>query len=329
MYSLATAPILGFDLARLPEGDRLARLLLTALRLDEPTLALVASEHAGDSERAASWLDIGRAATSLQRAHDVLGQIPDLGTRRLGSDTDNPADVEDLVIDLRDSVLAARSRRAFLASLLELAPLGNLDHLLSCIRTEVFGWALADGDLAGTSAAARGAALVCDAAAAHYLSAQLPADAHDRLLAPWLRAQRHFAPGHDRTLIPGAPEVAELLVRVRGADRADRAALSRSGERWRDRSPGWAEAVQEAGSAVALTGRVRAAASAQLLLVLAVREADWPVAALAGGDWNVLSGAAHALAALDLLPVSVAERLLAPCEEVFGPVSTWAAEAAG
>jgi hypothetical protein len=80
----------------------------------------------------------------------------------------------------------------------------------------------------------------------------------------------------------------------------------------------WATAMHSASWAVHLSGRVRAAAAAQLQLVVAVHDAGVPVADLAAGCWNALSGAVQALLVSDLVDRETGERLLEPYLAGFG-----------
>jgi hypothetical protein len=77
--------------------------------------------------------------------------------------------------------------------------------------------------------------------------------------------------------------------------------------------------MHSASWAVYLSGRVRAAAAAQLQLVVAVHDAGVPVAEVAAGCWNALSGAVQALLVRDLLDVETGQQLLGPYLAGFGP----------
>jgi hypothetical protein len=76
--------------------------------------------------------------------------------------------------------------------------------------------------------------------------------------------------------------------------------------------------VHDASWAVHLSGRVRAAAAAQLLAVEAVRDAGLSLADSAGGVWNLLSGAVQASVVEDLLADEAADLLAAPVRSALG-----------
>ena len=308
MYGLGSAPVLGFDLARLPGGGTLAELLLVAMRLDEPALTVVAGEYDQDGDRATAWLEIAALAAARLRIRDVLA----------GSAEDGELVTPDR--GAPDAAVAAGARRAFLASMLEHAPLGDLDRLLSCIREDVFDWTWDSRREVSVQSvdASRAITVICDAAAAAYLRPQVAADTADRLLGPWERARAALGATGDPELEQLGGETGQLLAHVAAATPAQIGKLSQATSRWRHREPMWAEAVNEASWAVSVTGRVRDTARVQLRLVLAARAASWPVSCLAGGDWNVLSGAAHALVVRDVLPAVTESRLLDPYLEVFG-----------
>jgi hypothetical protein len=82
----------------------------------------------------------------------------------------------------------------------------------------------------------------------------------------------------------------------------------------------WSTAVHSASWAAFLTGRVRAGAVAQLMLVQAVDRAGMPVAERANGCWNLLSGAVQALLVRDLLDGPTLYRLLDPVVTALGPI---------
>jgi hypothetical protein len=77
--------------------------------------------------------------------------------------------------------------------------------------------------------------------------------------------------------------------------------------------------VHSASWAAYLSGRIRAAAAAQLLLVQAIDEGGVPVADRAAGVWSLASGALQALVVRDLLDVDTTHRLLAPYLQALGP----------
>jgi NAD(P)-dependent dehydrogenase (short-subunit alcohol dehydrogenase family) len=104
---------------------------------------------------------------------------------------------------------------------------------------------------------------------------------------------------------------------VRHLDAADLAAL-RTASETSGRGTEWATAVHEASWAVHIAGRIRPAAAAQFALVEALHAADLPLADAAGGTWNLLSGALHAVMVRDLLDAETTHRLLGPVIRSIG-----------
>ena len=295
MYSLVSAPVLGFDLARLPGGSSVAEILLHALSLTQSDLGTVAESRADDWERAALWQDVDAAVQER---------------RNLGEQAKSLA-------------------------VIETAPLGTLDGLLHCLRYDVLDWTW--GSSASTKrqpthptpatrvprqwqtpTASRATTVLSDAAAAAYLRDLLPAESHRRLVAPWQTAVKDLpAPAPD--FGPHEADVEQLLARVATLDETEQQRLIRVSENARPGLSDWAPAVHSASWAIFLSGRVRAAAAAQLRLVQAIDAADVPVGDRAGGVWNLLSGAVQALMVRDLLDSPTSRRLLDPYFTAMGP----------
>lgn len=112
MYSLLNASTLGFDLVRLPAGDRVAEVLLDALALRPDDVAGVTPPP----------LLPEPATPPLPRAHDALAEV-------LAARGDDLAD-------------AARRLRS--------APLGRVEQLLDSLSREWFDWGDGWGDDAPT-----------------------------------------------------------------------------------------------------------------------------------------------------------------------------------
>lgn len=298
MYSLVSAPVLGFDLARLPGGPETARVLLRALLADEADLAVLASAYDESPARAAAWTAVGRTDPDVVSLRAVVRNARELSARGgPGSEV----------------------RLAATVSVLRGASIGTLDWLLGCIRDDVFDWTWqrAGSVRRQSEEAARAVAVVCDAAAASYLGGRLAEEPRRALSAAWVRAGREL-PDREADLGPHAEVLEAFLARVRRTGPADLERLDGLTGTWRATGGDWARAVHDASWAVHLTGRVRAAAAAQLLLVEAVSAAGVPLGTLAGGTWNVLSGAAHALVVRDVLPGQVVHRLVGPCSGALG-----------
>jgi hypothetical protein len=169
-----------------------------------------------------------------------------------------------------------------------------------------------------TPTASRATAVISDAAAAAYLRELLPEESHRKLVGPWSEAATGLAePQHD--LGPQAADVERLLARVSSITDVERERLVRVSDNARPGLADWAPAVHSASWAIFLSGRVRAAAAAQLRLVQAIDLAQVPVGDRAGGVWNLLSGAIQALMVRDLLDSPTSRRLLDAYFSAMGP----------
>ncbi len=292
MYSLVSAPVLGFDLCRLPGGAATADVLLRGLRLTADDLPVLA-EHVADEEvRGPLWVAVESAARKVPSLRNV-------------NETDDPA-----------GTLATVER----------APIGSVDELLTCIRYDVLEWTWsgAGNQARQGDAAAAAAALLCDAAVASYLREYLDDDTRRRLGAGWVSALRKLHAEAPIDLGPHHYAISSLLDRLRSIRPNDLARLVASTEDARRNAGGWSPAVHSASWAAYLSDRVRTAAAAQMLLVQAIDTASIPLADRAGGVWNMLSGAVQALVVRDLLDTATAHRLLAPVVAALGP--SWLGE---
>jgi hypothetical protein len=286
MYSLVSAPVLGFDLTRLTGGSATAEVFLRALRLQDSDLAVLAERLPDEDTRGPLWVEVESAAR----------RMPSLK----GMSKDDPAGS---------------------LALVERAPIGSVDALLTCLRYDVMSWTWqgTGREAKQTEAAAGATALVCDAAVASYLREVLEPDIRRRLGAGWVSAMRKLPPGAPIDLGPHHYAVSALLDRLRSLRSADLERLVTSADDARRNAGGWSPAVHSASWAAYLSDRVRTAAAAQMLLVQAVDTADIPLADRAGGVWNMLSGAVQALVVRDLLDTATAHRLLAPVVAALGP----------
>lgn len=289
MYTLVSAPVLGFDLTRLDGGSATAEVLLRALVLTAEDLPVLAAQFTDRTERAQWWLDVEEAAGRL-------ASVRDFGP---GGDT------------------------AQLLHVVERAPIGTVDGLLHLVRHDVLAWTWTGaGPLTRQSdEAAAATGLLCDAAVAAYLRDLLPVNTRRHLGAGWVAAVRRLPGNAPIDLGPHHYAVSALLDRLRTLRPDDAARLSRAaGDARRTSTTGWAGAVHSASWAAYLSDRVRTAAAGQLLLVQALDNGVVPVAARAAGVWNLLSGAVQALVVRDLLDAGTAHRLMAPVVAVLGPV---------
>jgi hypothetical protein len=286
MYSLVSAPVLGFDLTRLSGGSATAEVMLRGLRLQAADLPLLAERLPDEGVRGPLWVEVESAAR----------RMPSLK----GMGKDDPAGN---------------------LALVERAPIGTVDSLLTCLRYDVMSWTWQGQgrDAQQSEAAAAATALLCDAAVASYLREVLDAESRRRLGAGWVAAMRKVPVGPPIDLGPHHYAVSSLLDRLRSLGSKDLSRLSASAEDARRNTGGWSPAVHSASWAAYLSDRVRTAAAAQMLLVQAVDTAAIPLADRAGGVWNMLSGAVQALVVRDLLDTSTAHRLLAPVVAALGP----------
>ncbi|GAB2595776.1 hypothetical protein Aab01nite_25700 [Paractinoplanes abujensis] len=286
MYSLVSAPVLGFDLTRLTGGSATAEVVLRGLRLQAADLPLLAERLPDEDARGPLWVEVESAAR----------RMPSL--KGLNKD------------DAAGSL-----------ALVERAPIGTVDALLTCLRYDVMAWTWSGTgrDAQQSEVAAAATALICDAAVASYLREVLDADTRRRLGAGWVAAMRKLPVGAPIDLGPHHYTVSALLDRLRSLRSNDLSRLMASADDARRNTGGWSPAVHSASWAAYLSDRVRTAAAAQMLLVQAVDTAAIPLADRAGGVWNMLSGAVQALVVRDLLDTSTAHRLLAPVVAALGP----------
>src|SRR2546430_5498830 len=287
MYSLVSAPVLGFDLTRLPGGAATAEVLLRALLLTAADLPILAERLPDEDVRGPLWLAVESAGR----------QVPTLRG------------------------LAAQDDPVRAMALVQRAPIGTLDALLHCVRHDVLAWTWRTRELTAQQdeTAERATGVLCDAVVSAYLRDHLPAPVRRSLAAGWVAAVRQLPGNPPIDLGPHHYAVTALLDRVRTLSSADVARMVRASDDSRRAPSGWATAVHSASWAGYLSGRIRTAAAAQLLLVQAVDTGAVPLADRAGGVWNLLSGAVQALVVPGLLDTATAHPLLAPAPAALGP----------
>jgi hypothetical protein len=292
VFSLVSAPVLGFDLIRRDGGHLVAAVLRRALTLEPADLPGLAAVHADDPDRDAAWMAVSAGSRD---------SIRDLGAT---------------LADPREPTTRAGALTAL--QQLARAPIGTLEGLLTCVRTDVFGWTWRTaGDLSvQDEEAARAVAVVCDAVAACYAGDEVDSAYRRRLAGPWTQAERRI-PERATNLGPSASDLTGLLIRARHLGTADLAALRTAAEH-SSRGREWSSAVHEASWAVHLSDRIRPAAVAQFALVESLHAAELPLADAAGGTWNLLSGALQAVMVRDLLDADTTHRLLAPVIRAIG-----------
>ena len=313
MYSLVSAPVLGFDLARLQGGSAVADVLLQGLTITVSDIAMVASHHSTDWSRANLWQDVD-AAAQQRRAMRVQSAEAGASAENDGDGGEAPDAPIDPAIVLASAVV-----------LLERTPIGTVDGLLHCLRYDVLDWTWSASP-PGVPAhqhrdAERASAVLCDALAAAYLRDLLPDEARRQLSAPWVAASRKLSPPKI-DLGPQQATIQRLLDRVGAMSPTEMRRVVRASDQARGGLGNWAPAVHSASWAVFLSSRVRSAAAAQLLLVQAIDRAGISVPDRAGGVWNLLSGAVQALMVRDLLDSATVHRLLEPYFAAMGPLAT-------
>lgn len=295
MYSLVSAPVLGFDLSRLQGGSAAADVLLRGLSLTQSDLDAVASARADDDwDRVDLWRDVDAAAQERRAVNADAGAL----------------------------------------AVVERAPLGTLDGLLHCLRYDILDWTWGNRPAQATTptpqvraprqrqseVASKATGVLSDAAAAAYLRELLTDESRRRLSAPYTSALRAL-PEREHDLGPQGEDLRQMLTRVGSLSPAEMHQLNKVTDTSRPGLTDWAPAVHSASWAVFLSGRVRAGAAAQLLLVQALDRSGVPVSDRAGGVWNLLSGAVQALMVRDLLDSSTSRRLLDPYFTAMGPLS--------
>jgi len=287
MYSLVSAPVLGFDLTRLPGGAATAEVLLRGLCLTAEDLSILAQRLPDGDVRGPLWL----AVESADRQMPTLRGI---------AEHEDPNHAMALV---------------------QRAPVGTLDGLLNCVRHDVLSWTWTkvDGVTGQNETAERATGVLCDAVVSAYLRDQLAPEVRRGLAGGWVAAVRRLPANPPIDLGPHHYAVTSLMERVRTVSSADVARMMRASEDGRRHPSGWSSAAHSASWAAHLSGRIRTAAAAQFLLVQAVDTGAVPLADRAGGVWNLLSGAVGALVVRDLLDTSTAHRLLAPAIAALGP----------
>lgn len=307
MYSLVSAPVLGFDLTRLHGGAAAAGVLLRALTVTADDLPVIAAAQPDEWSRVGHWLDVDTAARTRRRVTTRIG-----GASRIAKSGGNPgqAGPAETAAELAESLAT-----------LERAPIGTIDGLMHMVRHDVFDWTWRrhPGGLSQIKPADRAVGVVCDAAAAAYLREMLSDHTRRGLAAPWSTSLATL-PERAVDLGPQATAVNALIERVASLPPQLVRKLGAATGKARPALADWASAVHSASWSVFVAGRVRASAAAQLMLVQAIENARVPVADRAGGVWNLLSGAVQALVVRDVLDGPTLYRLLDPVVSVMGPV---------
>lgn len=306
MLSLLNGSTLGFDLVRLRNGPLVADIVLGALAVrpgdvGQPPAADVAGpftpSHGASGPPSAVRLPHSDLPDGA-RVHPPGQLTPRDPSSRGSSDGQS------------DTSLTA------LASQLCSTTIGSLEALVAMLRREVFGWTWessegADGErLTVRSPEAGELQTVCLAAISAAYGAP---DLSDRRVAEAVErwyGVRNRLPRRSVPLGPQQLQLAVLLARIQALQPHEVRDVLDTYHRHQPAQL-WAPAVHEATWAAYLSGRVAAAAAAQLHLVAAVRSAGVSLDDVAAGFWNAVSGAVSALVVQDLLDDVSCDLLLA------------------
>jgi hypothetical protein len=319
MLSLLNGSALGFDLVRLQHGPLVAGMLLSALAVRPEDLAHVSTPaDSGPGQPLTPRPAPPRAASQLQPPAP-RSDLPN------GTAVHPPGElrIRDVPARTAQAEAGADTSLAALSSLLRSATIGSLDSLVAMMRREVFAWTWAestgDGGLASRTTEADDLQATCVAAVSAAYGAVDLREPHIRdALARWDRLATRL-PRRSVPLGPQQLQLAVLLARVQSLRPHE---VRDVVETYHRHQPAqlWAPAVHEATWAAYLSGRVAAAAAAQLHLVSSVRSAGVPLDEVAGGFWNAVSGAVSALVVYDLLDDVSCDLLLARYPVLAGPL---------
>ena len=290
MYTLLGASVLGFDLVRRPGGGAVASLLAEALALTAEDLPVLAAARPVGLLRAEDRGELGRLVGADRRLVQALSEVNRL-------------------------VAAGRVTEAL--ELVERTPVAGLRELLTCVRQEVFDWTWESGPRGPVQddLAEEAVAVVSDALVAAYHAPVLRGALANQLIEPWATAQGALDRREER-MGPCHEALLDILRRLASLDGDGWRRVGEAGRSARRRGR-WAPAMHSATWAVHLSGRVRAGASAQLLAVRVLADAELSVTEAAAGVWNLVSGSLQATLVGDLVEDATTDRLVRPLEEAL------------
>jgi hypothetical protein len=271
--SLVSAPVIGFDLARHPNGPDIAHVLLRGLSLGQHDLETFA-DIAGLS-----------AASTRERDRELVKEAERAG--RWGAVAPDSQDQrpEEMIASLQNSMIL------------------DLDDFDRLIRADILAWAdqpaASRADSAGRGHAARVSTALHDRVAALW-SPGVAQDVRHRLSACFELADSALAPGAP-DVGPCGKDIVALLAVLRNADDDTRLRLRAVTKLRPTAGERWAQAVHDAAWAAFTTGRIRAAATAQLMGVGAFRAGGFDARDGADGVWNVVSAHIQGLVLGDVL----------------------------
>ncbi len=301
-YTLTSAATLGYDLVRLPGGRQAAGVLVSALRSGPAEWALLAAHHPLRTSDPAA--DPFLAGEDAARARELAETAP-----RLSQATGTPAGTD--AAGAAAAAGGAPTSVAALAEQLRTSMVGSASALDRLVRHEAMDAGAAEPsalpDLEDPAHVDRALAadVLADAAVAAYAARQLPRALRRRLSEPYERAVAGSVPGtFDLAPDPRTPwgtQLRSLLAALRDLDAPGREHWRRAVDATRaDRRP-WAATMHDACWAAHASGRVPAAAAAQLLAVQAFADAGFDAGDGATGVWNAVSGCVQGLVVADLL----------------------------
>jgi hypothetical protein len=294
LLSLVSAPVLGYDLVRHPQGNAIATVLLRALACGPDDLvAYAAAQDRTDQGKARDARAELRSADAAAAPSLVAGPAVRRGR----------ASLADMVGELRQRMIV------------------DIDAIDSLIHDDVLAWCGGADSATHTAvpeAVARAAGdAFTNAITALWARGPTPAGARRLLATPFLDASTTLH-RTDPQVGPNGGEIRALLSQVRGMDDTDRARLRAATAVLRpSASTEWTDAMHEASWAAFTTGRIRAAAAAQLFAVRSYFDGGLDAHDGAEGLWNVISGCVQGSVVADVLPDQVAAALHRVWRTVF------------
>lgn len=295
MYSLVNAPTIGYDLTRLPTGAAVATVLLEALALHTPTgewadLSAFDPAAISDPRRASAWLEVSSLtpAVHLDEALSVVKQVVDEAAQSLMRRGHGFESAHDL-----QAALSGVNHAYF----------GGLHDLLRLLRYDLL-----------EEAPSHVVAMASDAIAAAYHGRRLADDVRHLLGASWIGAARTL-PAIPADLGPFGADVRTVLDKLPLLTAPQIVVLAEAAA---SLESDWSRRMHDAAWAAYLSGRLRAAATAQFQAVRGLRASGVDAASAARGVWNAVSGCLQAVTLHDLLDDVTYGVLVGPWEAALG-----------
>lgn len=324
MYSLINAPVLCYDLARMPNGAAVAGSLRRALRIEASDLPTLAREYGDDAERHAAWDELEAACERRSRAAGLLPTVHQAPAARRGpvEENRNRGDLNRADLNRGDRAPADRTEAA---GRLIPVTLGGLADVVSIVRSDVLEWTWQRGADLRLQTAPHAVAVVSDAVAACYAGAAISPAAFTRLRLPWTTALRHIDGARPFPEVrdefgPGSVAVRRIAALLSSATPTEIAALDAAIDAERRGGFAWARSMHGATWAIELSGRVRAAAAAQFCAVRALPAPGDPHASALPGVVTAVTAVVQAVVVADLLDMETYDALTSAWRRVFGPL---------